>query len=122
MRNLLVATTFLACLFCSQEILAQGRIKEGDRITFLQSHPACKTKKGLEKFVRLTLSDDRSSVENMFSQDGSTECSMLPPGTTFKVLEAEYNNPEIGLIKFTNLTRTDGAGIWTLSSNLKVVK
>ena len=123
MTNSLKLSILAACMFVGQNSIAQPQIKPGDTIVLEGSQPACRSKESLETFVRLGLERDSKGIAEMFSYDGSGECSMFPAdGTRFKVLEAEYHMPDMGIIKFTKPSRTDGRGVWTLSPNLKVVK
>ena len=123
MINALKFTILAACLLIAQNGHAQTQIRKGDIIVLEDSQPICRSKESLERFVRLGLERDSKGIAEMFSNDGSSECSMIPADRTkFRVLEAEYDMPDIGIIKISTMHRTDGNGVWTLSPNLKIVK
>lgn len=89
------------------------RFKRGDQIVLKVPTPACLTKELHREYTIRGLNDDEEGIRKMFVNKSDSPCIMIPPGRSFYILKAEYNNPHIAVLQIATKP-SDIAGIWIL--------
>jgi hypothetical protein len=89
-------------------------------VRFPDSSIACLTKNGLMKVSDHLIKGEKTKAKAYFMQAKSdkSECIMIDPNATFKVLSAEYNNseiPDLGIMEIVGLDAKSSDGAWVFT-------
>lgn len=96
------------------------RIEPATIVRFPDSSIACTSKTSLQRAMTYAANGQRSKLRSMIAgkQKPEGECIMLDPDIRFKVIAAEYPEPEIpemGLLEIVGETSTSKHGSWAFS-------
>lgn len=96
------------------------RIEPETIVRFPDSSIACTSKNSLQRAMTYAANGQQSKLRSMIAgkQKPEGECIMLDPDIRFKVIAAEYPEPEIpemGLLEIVGETSTSRHGSWAFS-------
>jgi len=78
------------------EAISDNRIKPETIVTFPKGEAACLTKEALQQFIELAGDNKATKANALFDPSGDGPlCIMLPPTKRYKVIDAEYNAPDM---------------------------
>lgn len=99
---------------------ATAQIKPESYVKFPKSAVACLTKEDLGKIIQHFAKGENTKAGAMMNSKDNANggCIMLSDKNTYKVLSAEYNDPEspeLGLIEIVGKGSKSADGAWTFS-------
>jgi hypothetical protein len=85
-------------------------------VKFTKGGIACLDRDNLQEITEHAIKGEKTKTEAMMIQNGG-DCVMLSPSKRFKVLSAEYNNPDLdfGLLEIVGADKVSLHGAWAFS-------
>jgi hypothetical protein len=108
-------------------VTQSGRIKPESIVIFPKGGPACLTQEALQSFVELGVSGKATKARALFEDEGDgPQCIMLSPTTRYKVIDAQYNDPDLPRAAILEIVGSDvraaEQGAFTLVMDNSLVK
>ena len=103
------------------------RIKPESIVIFPKGGPACLTEEALQTFVVLGASGKATKARALFEDEGDgPQCIMLSPTMRYKVIDVQYNDPDLPQAAILEIVGSDVAaaeqGAFTLVMDKSLVK
>lgn len=90
-------------------------------ITFRNGTYACLTKDHLQELLNHGAMGEATKANAMIVENGG-DCFFIQPTKKVRVISAEYNTPDIGVLEIVGSKNQSASGVWALSIGAEPVK
>jgi len=90
-------------------------------IKFRNGTYACLTREDLQEFMQHAAMGEETKANAMGVENGG-DCFFLPPTKRVRVISAQYNTPDIGILEIVGAKNQSANGAWALSIGAEPVK